>query len=150
MSATREPIYQALFDLITNAPAVKAIFGGNVGRLLPHEANVAPAQCPALYTFQLPERRVYKGKGIPPIRTLYVAFVAYFSALNSATIIPATAINAAADAIDDAISNPGNPQNTQTLGGLVQHVYVEPEIKPYEGLLQDKSVLVAVVAMLIP
>ncbi len=64
--------------------------------------------------------------------------------------LPATMINAAADAIDDAISNPSNPQNTQTLGGLVEHVYIVPDIKPYEGLLQEKSVMVAVVGMLIP
>jgi hypothetical protein len=147
--ATREPIYQALFDLVTSSPAVRSQFV-TFGRLLPHEANVAPIQCPALFTFQLPERRVYKGKGIPAIRTLYVAFVAYFSTTADGGSIPATAINAAADAIDDAISIPGNPQNTQTLGGRVEHVYVEPEIRPYEGLLQEKSVLVAVVAMLIP
>jgi hypothetical protein len=147
--ATREPIYQALFDLVTNAPAVKAQFV-TFGRLLPHVENVAGVQCPALFTFQLPERRVYKGKGIPAIRTLFVAFVAYFSSDNSGGRLPATAINAAADAIDDAISNPGNPQNTQTLGGLVEHVYIEPDMKPYEGLLQEKSLLVSVVGMLIP
>jgi hypothetical protein len=148
--ATREPIYQALFDLVTNYPAVRAQFI-TFGRLLPHVENVAPAQCPALFTFQLPERRVYKGKGIPAIRTLYVAFIAYFSGGTPGTgPLPATAINAAADAIDDAISNPGNPQNTQTLGGLVEHVFIEPTVQPYEGLLQEKSVLVSVVSILIP
>jgi len=147
--ALREPIYQALFDLVTNHPAVRAQFV-TFGRLLPHEANVAPAQCPALFTFQLPERRVQKGKGIDAIRTLFVAFVAYFTTPSGNGIIPATAINAAADAIDEAITNPGNPQNTQTLGGLVEHVYIEPDIRPYEGLLQEKSVLVSVVSVLIP
>jgi hypothetical protein len=148
--ALREPIYQALFDLVTNFPAVRAQFR-TFGRLLPHVEDVSAAQCPALYTFQLPERRVYKGKGIPAIRTLFVAFVAYFAGGPPGTgPLPATAINTAADAIDDAISNPGNPQNTQTLGGLVEHVYIEPDIRPYEGLLQEKSVLVSVVSVLIP
>ena len=64
--------------------------------------------------------------------------------------LPATALNAAADAIDNAVSYPGNPGNVQTLGGLVEHVYIEPDIKPYEGLLQEKSILVAVVGMLVP
>ena len=147
--ALREPIYQALFDLVTNNPGVAGMFTAK-GRLLPHEASVPDALCPALYTFQLPERWVNKGKGIPPIRTLYVAFVAYFSTGQSNAQLPATMVNAAADAIDAAITQPGNPQNTQTLGGLVEHVYIEPEVKPYEGLLQEKSILVAVVGMLIP
>lgn len=146
--STREPIYQAIFDLVTKNAAVAKMFVTK-GRLLPHESQVASVQCPALFTFQLPEKREYVGKGVPPKRTLQVAFVAYFSTTQPG-VLPATLINAAADAIDDVVSNPGNPSNVQTLGGLVEHVYIVPDIKPYEGLLQDKSVLVAVVAMLIP
>lgn len=146
----REAIYQALFDLVTADAGVKAIFGDRVGRLLPHITNVPDDACPALYTFQLPERRVNVGKGMSPKRTLVVAYIAYFSAAQMTTQFPATAINAAADAIDAAIIDPGTPDNTQTLGGLVEHVYIEPTVTPYEGLLQEKSALVAVIAMLVP
>lgn len=146
--ATREPIYQALFDLVTSDPTVASIFV-TTGRLLPHIANLADAQCPALFAFQLPEKREYMGRGIPAKRTLFVAFVCYFSATQPGPL-PATMVNTAADAIDRVISTPGNPDNVQTLGGLVEHVYIEPDIKPFEGLLQEKSVLVAVVGMLIP
>lgn len=144
----REAVYQAIFNLVTNDPTVKSMFA-TTGRLLPHVAQVADAQCPALFTFQAPEKREYMGRGIPPKRTLFVLFVAYFSTTDSGTL-PATMVNAAADAIDNAITYPGNPDNVQTLGGLVEHVYIEPDIRPYEGLLQEKSVLVSVVGMLVP
>lgn len=147
MAALREPIYQALFDLVTNDPTVAVIFVTK-GRLLPHEAAVASVACPALFTFQFPETRAYAGKGIPAKRTLHCAFIAYFSTNSGAGQLPATMLNAAADAIDNAI-HPA-PGYVQTLGGLVEHVYIEPDIRPYEGLLQDKSVLVAAVAALIP
>lgn len=144
----REAVFSALSKLIFSDPGIGAMFV-TTGRLLPSISQVTQAQCPALYSFQLPEKRAYKGRGIPPVRTLFVAFVAYF-ATDSSAVLPATAVNAAADAIDNAISYPGNPDNVQTLGGLVEHVYLEPDLHPYEGLLQEKSVLVAVVGMLVP
>jgi hypothetical protein len=107
-------------------------------------------QMPALFMFQLPEQREQPGKGIPAKRTLRCQFVAYFATLQGANGLPATALNIAADALDVAITEPGNPGNVQTLGGLVEHVYIEPQVSYYEGLLQDKSALVATVAMLVP
>lgn len=144
----REAIYSALFQLVTSAPSISSLFN-TVGRLLPHEASVPEEQCPALFTFQLPEKREYFGKGAPPKRTLFVAFIAYFAVTDSSAVLPATLLNAAADAIEGAIDYPGNPGNVQTLGGLVEHVQIIPDMKPYEGLLQDRSVLVAVVQMVV-
>jgi hypothetical protein len=145
----RDAVYSALFNLVVADPVVAATFV-TTGRLLPQISQVADDQCPALFMFTLPERRVNKGRGIPPIRTLFAAFVCYFATTDSTAVLPVTAVSAAADAIDNAIIYPGNPDNAQTLGGQVEHVYVEPDIKPYEGLLQEKSVLVAVVGILVP
>lgn len=145
----REAIYSALFQLVATAPSITSLFT-TVGRLLPHEANVPEEQCPALFTFQLPEKREYFGRGAPPKRTLFVSWVAYFAVTDSTATLPATFLNAAADAIENAITYPGNPDNVQTLGGLVEHVQILPEVRPFEGLLQDRSILVATVAMLVP
>jgi hypothetical protein len=146
---SREAIYQALFNLVTADPGIVANFR-TVGRLLPQISQVSDEMCPALYTFQLPEKRAYEGQGVSAKRTLYVAFVCYFASTDPQATLPATLVNMAADAIDNAISYPGNPQNLQQLGGLVHHCRIEPDIRPYEGLLQEKSVLVAVVAILVP
>ena len=154
MSLVREDVYVALANLVFKDPRIDAAQGGvfkTTGRYLPQIfAGVSPNDCPALFMFQHPELRVNQGKGIPPKRTLQVAFIAYFAAETPQVNLPATAINNAADAIDDVISEPGNPANVQTLGGLVEHVYIEPSIEPFEGLLQEKSALVAMVRMLVP
>lgn len=150
MSLVREDVYVALANLVFNDTRVTTMFK-TTGRYLPQIfAGVEPDDCPALFMFQHPEIREYKGKGIPAKRTLQVAFVAYFASETPQASLPATAINNAADVIDDVISEPGNPANVQTLGGLVEHVYIEPQIEPFEGLLQEKSALVAVVRMLVP
>lgn len=145
----REACYQALFDLVTADATVQAMFPTR-SRFLRHHADVDDSECPSLFTFELPERRTYRGRGIPPIRTLGMAFIAYTASTQGDGTVPATAINAVADAIDNVITVPTNPDAVQTLGGQVEHVYIEPDIKPYEGLLQEKSVLVAVVSMLVP
>jgi len=145
----REKIYQALFDLITADAVVKSIFV-TTGRYLRPAAEVADAACPALFTFQLPEARKVEVRGLSPKRVLMVAYIAYFAISDPTAALPAAALNAAADAIDDVITNPGTPNGVQTLGGLVDRVYIEPDIKPYEGLLQEKSHLVAVLSILVP
>jgi len=150
MSMVREDVYGALANLVFNDARVTSMFV-TTGRYLPTIfAGIEANQCPALFMFQHPEMRVNQGKGIPPKRTLTCAFVAYFASETPQVALPATAINNAADVIDDIVSEPGNPGNVQTLGGLVEHVYIEPAIEPFEGLLQEKSALVAVVRMLVP
>lgn len=152
MSLVREDVYVALANLVFTDTRVTTMFK-TTGRRLPHVQSVGPEACPALFMFQRPEQRVNEGKGIPAKRTLRCVFVAYFDtgdAEQTNSSLPATAINAAADVIDDVIDTPGNPANVQTLGGLVEHVYIDPTMEPYEGLLQEKSVLVAQVAMLVP
>lgn len=144
----REAVYQALADLVFGDAGIQAYFK-TTGRLLPHESDVDTSNGPALFMFQLPEVRIQKGPGIPAIRTLRVSFVGYFSTQEGGPL-PATMINYAADAIDNAVTKRVNPQNIQTLGGLVQHVYIAPTINPFEGLLQQRSVVVATVEMLVP
>lgn len=151
MSLNREAVYSALAALVFTNPIIDAAQGGyfvSTGRYLPHVATVDPNKCPALYMFQLPETREFFGAGAPPKRTLNVSFIAYLSRDNDA-VLPAAEVNAAADVIDDVLT-PSNPQNVITLGGLVEWVRIQPNMSPYEGLLQEKSVLVANIAMLVP
>lgn len=146
----REDVYAALANLVFTDPRITAMFV-TTGRYLPQIfAGISPNDCPALFMFEHPELRKNEGKGIPPIRTLQVSFVAYFAGETPSASLPATAINQAADVIDDVISAPPNPGNVQSLGDLVEHVYIEPQMEPFEGLLQEKSALVAVVRMLVP
>jgi hypothetical protein len=150
--ATREPIYVALAALVFNHPSIVANFV-TTGRFLRHHAQLpgGSAACPAIYLVQGPgEEHERVGKGIPVKRTLKSHFVMYFYSADPTNNLPATACNAGLDAIDEAINQPGNPQNVQTLGGLVEHVYTEGAVDIAEGLLQEFSIVAVPITILIP
>jgi hypothetical protein len=149
--ATREPIYVALSNLVFNDPRIRAAFV-STGRFLIHHEQLpaGAASCPAIYLVEHPGEEHYRtGKGISDKRTLKCAFVMYFWSANRDPL-PATLCNNGLDVLDDLLNNPGNPQNTQTLGGLVEHVYLEGSTVVAEGLLQEFSIVVANVTIMIP
>ena len=146
--ATREPIYAALYNLVVSHPAVKDQFV-TTGRLLRLFAQTDQASMPALFFFQQGEDHVRDGKGIPDKRTLHCVFVLYCWTQDAGTL-PATLANTLLDVIDDCLNQPGNPQNVQTLGGLVEHVYIEGRVQIAEGLLQEVTVVTVPIAILIP
>jgi hypothetical protein len=150
--ATREPIYAALAALVFADPRIGAVFA-TTGRYLRHHEQVpgGVVGMPAIYLVQHPgESFVRVGKGVPAKRTLRCAFVMYFNTADPGNSLPATACNAGLDVIDDVINLPPNPGNVQTLGGLVEHVYIEGDVSTAEGLLQDHSIVVVPITILIP
>lgn len=153
MTPTRESVYVALFNLLTTNAAIAAMFVTRGRWLRPYQqvkGNVFAM--PALFVVEHPgETQERIGKGISPKRTLRCALVLYFATpASSQSNLPATQCNNALDAIDDCLNLPGNPQNTQTLGGLVEHVYIEGAIEVAEGLIVDTSIVTIPITILIP
>ena len=75
----------------------------------------------------------------------------YFATASaSQTSLPATQCNNGLDIIDNVLNTNLNPSNTQTLGGLVNHVYLEGEVQIAEGLLQQVSIVEVPVTILVP
>jgi hypothetical protein len=148
--ATREPIYAALASLVFGNAGVQQYFV-TTGRRIRHHAQMPAGgiSCPAMYLIETGEEHVRKGKGIPVIRTLRCQFVMYFYNGDLDAVV-STACNAGLDAIDDAINTTPVPQNAQTLGGLVEHVYTEGAVVLDEGLLQEYSIVAVPVTILIP
>ena len=152
MSATREPIYIALWNLIANAAGVLAEFV-TTGRYLIPITDLPAEKMPALFLLQHGESWVKMGKGIPAKRTLQCSLVMYAYTAAQSMSYPATLINTMMDVLDDLLEHPGNPGNVQTLGGLVEHVYLEGEATIIEGQLgsgENASVMVAPIKILIP
>lgn len=152
--ATREPIYAALASLVFNHSAIVANFK-TTGRWLRHHEQVpgGDVAMPAIYLVQHPgEEHQRIGKGMDSKRTLKCNFVMYFQTvgIDAGGPLPATLCNAGLDAIDQCINIPGGPANTQTLGGLVEHVYMEGAVSIAEGLLQDHSIVAVPITILIP
>ncbi len=151
MAATREPIYAALAALVFDDPRTLAVFQ-TTGRYLYHHAQVPGGSMamPAMFLIQHAETHFRTGKGVPDKRTLKSSFVMYFSTSDPSNQLPATMCNTGLDVIDDVCNNPGNPQNVQTLGGLVEHVYIDGEVVIAEGLLQEDSIVVVPITIMLP
>lgn len=147
--ATREPIYSALWALISGDPRVQAMFQ-TTGRYTQHFEHVSGIAMPALFLLQKSEGWQMVGKGVPPKRTLKCHLLIYTDTGDATATPPAILINQLLDVLDDVITKPANGAQVQTLGGLVNHVYIEGEIEIGEGLLQSKSIFVIPITMLIP
>lgn len=147
--ATREPIYAALWNLFLGNAALAGRFV-TTSRYLRHFDDVTPDEMPALFITQTGESWEKDGKGIPAKRTLLSHLVMYDYTGQPNAVMPSGLVNALLDVVDDAIEQPGNPGNVQTLGGLVEHVYINGQIDIAEGLLQGKSVVVVPIEILLP
>lgn len=147
--ATREPIYAALWALVSTDARVQAVFK-TMGRYTKHFDDVPGQLMPALFLLQKGENWQQTGRGVPPKRTLESHFLVYTDTGNPAAMLPSTAMNVLLDVLDDVLVQPANGSYVQTLGGLVNHVYIEGKIEIAEGLLQSKSISVVPITMLIP
>lgn len=134
MRNSREAIYNALLALI------QEILGGmnpplkTVSRVWRPHTDYAVPQLPAAVLDEKKENASAKDWGAPPLYHLYVDLWLYFAAPapsqipGQETTIPMTIVNNAIDALEATpLANPpGMP--AQTLGGLVQRVYIEGDI----------------------
>lgn len=145
----REAIDVALWNLLTSDPRVQGQFQ-TMSRYTQHHENVALLAMPALFMLQEGETWARPGKGMSPKRTLKRRLWLYASTSAPTVVYPATIINAMLDVIDDVLTQPGTPDNTVTLGGLVEHVYIDGEIVIAEGLLQSHSLMHAPITILVP
>lgn len=133
MSITREPIYSALFNLLSNA----ATFNTK-SRRLRHWNDVPKDQQPALFMAQRSEvARTQRGQ--PTEWTLTVDV--YIYCRTDGKLDPGPIINPLVDAIEAALA-PNPIENVQTLGGLVHRAQVDGAIETDEGTLGDQSVAI--------
>lgn len=142
MMNSRESIYNAL------ALQLKTIAGLNtvsrVYRPITDYAN--PAQLPAGCLDETDESAAVPEHGLAALYTLSIDFWLYFPAPQLSQTpgqeqtIPMTALNNALDALDVALPNPQSPvANYNTLGGLVQHVWIEGKILKVAGVASGNA-----------
>lgn len=136
MNATREQIYTALAAELRNVAGLVSV--SRVYRP-PQDYSAAvqlPAGCLDETVETLASGDVY---GVPSVYTLSVDFWIYLPAPQLSqipgeeTVIPMTALNNMLDAIDAAFP-PETGGLVNTLGGLVQHAYVQGKILKVSGV----------------
>ena len=130
----RETIYAALFAKLA------AVSGfTTVSRRLKHWTDTPPGDQPALFVIQRREI-VQTVPALNPVYELEVdAYLyAYSGDMNAS---PAQLLNPLLDAVTATLL-PDASNNKQTLGGLVQHAWIDGSIETDEGVLGNQAVAI--------
>ena len=117
--------------------------------------KLMPEQQPALFVIQMKERREAM-EGLPTTLTLEGFLILYVPApmsedtLEDEQDLTATTFNRFFKAIDDAFV-PDNPtRRTFTLGGLVQHCWIEGDVEQDPGIFTTQGAAIIPVKILVP
>jgi hypothetical protein len=138
---TREPIYSALFALLAGSSG----FATSSRRLL-HWNDVPAADQPALFMAQTGENVIVGAMGKPSRVDMSVSAYVYVKA--EAGNAPGPLLNPLLDAITAALAPSQSIDNTQTLGGLCVHCWIEGQINTYEGTLGEQEVAIVPIKIL--
>ncbi len=139
----REAVYAGVFARVSAVPGLVT-----ASRRLRHWSDVAPAEQPALFQVQRGED-VHRLRGLPPRRQLSLDLYLYAATGGDPGTAPAQILNPLIDAIEAALA-PDPVTGTQTLGGLVEHAWIEGRIETDEGVLGDQAVMIVPVEILMP
>ncbi len=139
----REAIFSALFQLLNEGlPQLNTI-----SRVLLHWDDVSPNQQPALFMTMV-SQSVEQTTGFPS-KYLLEAKLWIYTHRDTAGVIPSAQINQILDALDAALKPAASPLNKQTLGGLVEHCWIDGEIATDEGTLGNQAVATVPIRMLV-
>lgn len=140
---SREQVYTALFDHMQNSGKLSMI--KVFTRRLKHWSDVQPEDQPALYMEHTGESAKVM-RGLPTAHVLSVNLWIYVKTDENPT---GPVLNPILDAIDASLAPQTDGENTQTLGGLVHHCWIEGETQIFEGDLGDEAVAIVPVKILV-
>lgn len=142
---SREAAYTALFSLLAGlktSGAVKAC-----SRRVKLMEKMGPAELPALF-MSVGGQKVEPRKGLPPKRTLGAKVFLYVFNPDANTAA-GIQLNNLIDAVEAALA-PNPLTNVQTLGGIVDHAWIEGQVEVFDGPLGEKAAAILSVNMLVP
>ena len=144
MFTPRETIMAALFALLQGAAGFN-----HFGRRVLQTIDV-PDQ-PALFVRKHTEEYLpRKALGIPAITVLDIDIFIYWRPDDiSPDVAPETVGNTLIDAVE-AVLQPLPGQKAQTLGGLVQHVWIEGKVLQQNGDIYKQAVVIIPVKIMVP
>lgn len=140
-----ESIYQALFNRLSGIDGFKT-----TSRRLRHFNNVQPEERPALFVTQGNQTEV-PVKGLDAKVELEAEVYIYIHEMDKA-IPPSVQLNQMIDKVRKAIA-PDFPEmcEHQTLGGLVEHCWIEGTIEVFEAvenMLDDQGIAIVPIRIL--
>ncbi len=132
---TREPIYAALFAKLQGSAGFVTS-----SRRLKHWDDVPGTAQPALFQSQKREN-VSGTPGLNQVKVFAVDVYIYANTRGDKSISPGEILNPLIDAVEAAMA-PDQISNKQTLGGIVQHAWIDGAIETDEGVLGDQAVCI--------
>lgn len=142
----REAIYAALFAKLSASTSFKTS-----SRRLMHWADVPAVEQPALFTSQKNETAAPASAvpGQPTLWTLSVDVYVYANTAGDTSKSPAEILNPLLDAVTACLAIDNVIKNKCTLGGLVEHAWIEGTIETDEGVLGDQAVAIIPISILV-
>ena len=140
--ATFEQVYSALFALASGIPGITTS-----SRRLKNAQDVAPADSPAIYQVQGPQKAIYT-ENAPGIIWDITATWIVVVVDNDPTAAITPTLNPILDAITSALA-PSRAQPRNTLGGLVETCAIEGNVEIFEGVIGDRAVAVVPIRLLL-
>ena len=144
---TREDVFNALFALTAG------LSWGSPPRALAYSARRVklwddlPAQ-PALCQAEQDED-VAEVTGLPSKTTLSASWLIYHNLGKDPAATPATETNLILDAVQ-ALFPSGDPDQVQTLGGLVHHCFISGKVFKDSGDLDGQALIIVPIKILVP
>ncbi len=150
---TREAVFSALFALASQGEGQGGAFTFGAGQALAYTSRrvrlwsdlpAQPALCQAEH-----DETVTEATGLPSKTTLSASWILYHEAAKDPTAVPATTSNDLLDAVQ-ALFPAGDPDNVQTLGGLVHHCFINGRIFKDAGDLDGQALIIVPITILLP
>lgn len=147
MTPSREDVYQALFDLTAD------VTWGSPTRSFAHRARrvalwgdlpAQPALCQAEHDEDIAETT-----GLPSVTTLSASWLIYHDAGKDPQATPASESNRILDAVQ-ALFPTDDPDQVQTLGGLVHHCFISGKVFKDPGDLDGQALVIVPIRILAP
>lgn len=142
---SRETIMSTLF---TKFQAAMPVTWKTVTRRLKLFSDVPPSEQPYLCMAEHDEEYGKRAIGQPPILILPVTFVMYLHTVDSKTPLAPT-LNGIMDALDTFFL-PDNFSGRYTIGGLVEHCWIEGKVFKDPGDIDDQGMITVPVRILVP
>ena len=140
MTSFREAVYSSLFGLVSSSDLFVT-----ATRRIKEYADVDQATQPAILQLELGEK--WAEPGTPPQAVTLRARIYIYCESNDPTQPVSTQINAALDAVADALA-PDDVDERQTLNGLVYNTAITGEVTIAEGLSGQSEAIVPIEIML--
>ena len=142
-----EAIYQALFDLAAGLawdPDGALAFSSRRVKTF-EDLPAQPALCQAET-----DETMSQVTGLQALTTLGASWLIYHQAGKDDDAVPAQTTNAILTAVRALFVDPDDPDEVQTLGGLVHKCWIDGRIQKFQGDLDGQTLIVVPLKILVP